>query len=183
MTTKTTLAELLRWRLAQAEQEAPPAPRAARLLELARPWWETYPEKFSALAGQLASLRMGYGHAMVDAGAVPNLAPIVPALVIEMDTINESRVQLLYFDVTDSRLRMRFELEVVPASLAAGMEATFVAESDLRPLFTAVARAPMTNEYWLEAALPAGLGREWETLKVTGRMPFRLLFRPRAESE
>jgi len=32
--------KLLRWRLSEAEEDAPPAPRATRLLELIRPWWE-----------------------------------------------------------------------------------------------------------------------------------------------
>ena len=183
MTTKITLAELLRWRLEQAEKEAPPAPRAARLLEIARPWWETCPEKFRALVQQLGALQMGYGHAMVDPGVMANLAPVVPALFIGSDAITEARVQMLYFDVTDSRLRMRFEIDLLPAQLSAAMEVTFIAEKDLRPLFTTVAHASMPNEYWIEVVMSGDLGRDWEPLKVTGPMPFRLLFRPRTESD
>jgi hypothetical protein len=47
--------QLLRWRLAQAEAAAPSAPRAAQLLEMARPWSacnEYWPE--AALARELA---------------------------------------------------------------------------------------------------------------------------------
>ena len=44
MKTEIHIGQLLRWRLARAEAEAP---RAARLLELSRPWWETLPERFS----------------------------------------------------------------------------------------------------------------------------------------
>ena len=36
MKDKALVEQLFRWRLAQAESEAPPAPSAARLLELAR---------------------------------------------------------------------------------------------------------------------------------------------------
>jgi hypothetical protein len=45
MKSKIPIEELLRWRLDNAKSEAPLAPCAARLLDLARPWWERSPEK------------------------------------------------------------------------------------------------------------------------------------------
>jgi hypothetical protein len=39
MSPNMTVEQLLVWRLAQAEADAPPAPRAERLLDLVLPWW------------------------------------------------------------------------------------------------------------------------------------------------
>src|SRR6185436_7178633 len=66
MKTEIPIGQLLRWRLSQAEAEAPPAPRAARLLEMARPWWETWPEQFQSLVERLGKIQVAYGHAMAE---------------------------------------------------------------------------------------------------------------------
>ena len=66
-----SIEQLLRWRLARAEAEAPPAPRAARLLELSRPWWETWPERFAGVVARLGQMEVSYGHAMAESRRAP----------------------------------------------------------------------------------------------------------------
>src|ERR1700712_5679066 len=109
MNTKMTARELLQWRLAQAEADAPPAPRASRLLELARPWWENYPEKFQKIVHRLTTIQMGYGHAKVELGPERS-GHLVPALIVSPDRESKASVQILHFDLRGSMLRLRFEL-------------------------------------------------------------------------
>src|SRR5215467_10680571 len=90
--------ELLRWRLARAEDEAPPAPRAARLLELARPWWDTWPERFQKLVERLGELEVAYGHAMAETRR-PSTEPLVPAIVVRTATETETSARLLYLRI------------------------------------------------------------------------------------
>src|SRR5256885_3187372 len=68
MRSKIPIEELLRWRVAKAETDAPPAPRAARLLEMARPWWEIWPERFQSFVERLGGIQVAYGHAMAEPG-------------------------------------------------------------------------------------------------------------------
>ena len=68
MNSNTPIEELLRWRLHQAEAEAPPAPPAARLLALARPWWEALPERFNALVERLGRIQVAYAYAQAEPG-------------------------------------------------------------------------------------------------------------------
>src|SRR3954470_14249388 len=98
MSTKITVRELLQCRLAQAEADAPPAPRASQLLHLARPWWEKYPERFQTIARHLTSIQMGYGHAKVDLGPERS-GHLVPALIVGPDREIEASVQILHFDL------------------------------------------------------------------------------------
>src|SRR5262245_39553982 len=97
MKTKVPISQLLRWRLSQAEAEAPPAPRAARLLELARPWWETWPEQFRALVGRLGQMQIAYGHA-ADARPARGGFP-VPALIALGSQEIEASASVLYVNV------------------------------------------------------------------------------------
>src|SRR5438477_12791678 len=77
---KIPIEQLLRWRLAQAEAEAPPAPRAARLLERARPWWESWPERFQSVIERLTRIQIAYGHAMAEPQS--RSGHPVPALIV-----------------------------------------------------------------------------------------------------
>lgn len=177
MNNPITLADVLHWRLAEAEASAPPPPRATRLLDLARPWWETYPEKYKAFADRFSSFRIRYGHALVDPAAAA-LAHPVPVLIVQSDGERETSAQLLYLTTSESTIRLRFEL--AESNLGEGaFESTFIDQKTLQPLFTAEVRGSIGNEYGLESPLPDYLGLKWMSLKVTDQMPFLLILRPK----
>jgi hypothetical protein len=175
MNNKVCIEQLLLWRLAQAEAMAPPAPRAAELLAKARPWWETWPEQFRELASQLGRIQTAYGHAMAESRQ-PNTGHPVPTLVIIGDDELESAVRALYISVRDGRLRFRFQWEGGASTIPRNFEATFVTET-LRPLFSAPAVLSIDSEYSVDTELPDELARDWEQLRVTDQLPFRLMLR------
>jgi hypothetical protein len=176
MKTDVSISELLRWRLSQAEAKAPPAPRAARLLDMVRPWWETWPEQFRSLAGRLGQIQIAYGHAMADPNPSRGGFP-VPALVALADQEVEARASVLHLNVRNGRLMFRFQLDTAAVQLPERLETTFVGEPSGRPLLSVTAARSVDAEYRIETDLPADLAQEWEKLKVTDRMPFRLLLR------
>ncbi len=170
--------QLLRWRLAQAEMEAPPAPRASRLLELARPWWETRPEQFRALWARLGTIQVVFGHAMVEPNARRGSGYPVPALMERAGASDlETSVRVLYLGTHTNRMSLRFHLEAQPDRPEAGFEVTFVSDASGQPLFSIHAFRSVDNEYRLDAELSDEIARAWKHLKVTDRMPFRLLLR------
>jgi hypothetical protein len=176
MKTEIPIEQLLRWRLAQAETEAPPAPRAARLLEAARPWWATWPEQFHSLIERLGRIQVAYGHAMAEPRQSRGGYP-VPALLALANQEIEACVRVLYLNARDGRLLLRFQLDAVAAQAPEQFEVTFFADQAARPLLCALATLSVDTEYRIEAELPAELARDWEQLRVTDRMPFRLLLR------
>ena len=177
MSNEISIEQLLRWRAARAETEAPPAPRAARLLELGRPWWETWPERFHRLVERLGSIQIAYGHAMAEPVEAPRSGYPVPALVVRRVEELETSVSVLYLGVREGRLRLRFQLEKAIVHAPDAFEATFVAHGFTRPLFSAPAVLSVDNEYRIDCELPEKLARDWKELKVTDRMPFRLILR------
>jgi len=181
MKTEIHIEELLRWRLARAESEAPRAPCAADLLESIRPWWDTWPEKFQAAVRQLTSIRVGLGHAMAE----PRLGRVglpIAVLVIGATESSETTAKALYFSIRDDKLRFRFQLDLPVEQASPDYEVSFVSDRTSEPLFVAEASSSVETEYCIEVALPVALAREWESLKVTDRMPFRLILRTDKES-
>src|SRR5256885_6553362 len=176
MNPKITIEELLRWRAARAEAEAPPAPRAARLLELARPWWEIRPERFQSFVERLGRIHVAYGHAMAEPRQSHTGHP-VPALIVRAIEELETSVRVLYLDVRDGRLRLRFQLDAATAQAQDCFEATFVGDRHERPLLSAPAILSVDSEYRIDTELSEDLAHGWEQLKVTDRMPFRLILR------
>jgi hypothetical protein len=165
--------QLLRWRLARAEAEAPPAPSAAHLLELARPPWERWPARFEALVSRLSAMRLTYGYAQ--AGVVRPHGHPVPTLIDDSHG-TETFSRVLYFTVREGVLRLRFHLDAgadVPA-----YDATLVDESTARPVLAARATLSLDREYRLDAAVPEALAAAWASLKATDAMPFRLILQP-----
>jgi hypothetical protein len=177
MNTEISIEDLLRWRLAKAESEAPPAPRAARLLALTRPWWETWPERFKMLVERLAHVQVGYGHAMSDPQN-PRSGHPVAALIVRTVEQLETSAQVLYFNISQNKLRLRFHLESASVNAEPSFEVTFISGSTAQPLFSAVAALSVDTEYRIDADLPEGLAEDWARLKVTDRMPFRLILHP-----
>jgi hypothetical protein len=177
MSNEISIEQLLRWRAARAEAEAPPAPRAARLLELARPWWEAWPERFQRLVERLGGIQIAYGHAMAEPVEARRSGYPVPTLIVRRAEELETSVCVLYLGVRDGRLRLRFQLEKAIAHVPETFEATFVAQEFTRPLFSAPASLSVDCEYRIDCELPEKLARDWKELKVTDRMPFRLILR------
>jgi hypothetical protein len=181
--TDETIIELLRWRLARAEADAPPAPRAARLLELARPWWDTWPERFGELVARLGQMQVAYGLAMTEPRRGRNGGHAVPALIARGgDDEHEASARVLYLGVRGGRLHLRFRLDAGPQPAEPTFEATFVAGDAAHPMLAARATLSVESEYRLDAELPDEVAAEWARLKVTDRMPFRLILRTDASS-
>jgi hypothetical protein len=168
--------ELLRWRLARAEAEAPAPPRAAQLLQVPRAWWELLPEQFEQLVQRVRAIQVQFGHAMADP-AQSQAGYRVATLISGPGEDLETAARILYLSVQGTRLRMRFELEQRPADMTGAVEVAFVGEQTCQPLFSASATLSLDKEYRLEAELPPELARSWQRLKVTDRMPFRFLIR------
>jgi hypothetical protein len=178
MTHDPSIERLLRWRLARAEAEAPPAPRAARLLALARPWWETWPERFRSQVERLGRVPLAYGYAMAVSRRSPERSGHpVPALIARVEDV-EAYARVLYLTVRDGRLRLRFEIDAAVGITDEAFDATFIEEGYERPLFSCHAALAQSGEYRLDAELPDQLAERWAPLKVTDRMPVRLILRP-----
>ncbi len=176
MKTDIPIEQLFRWRLTQAEAEAPPAPRAARLLAMARPWWETWPEQFQSLVERLGRIQVSYGHAMAEPQQSRSGHP-VPVIIVRAVEELEASARVLYLNVRDGRLRLRFQLETAPTPAETAYEVTIISDATAKPLFSARASLAMGNEYRLDAELAEENAKSWEQLKVTDRMPFRLILR------
>jgi hypothetical protein len=176
MTHDEAVEQLLRWRLAQAEAEAPPAPRAARLLEAVRPWWETWPDRFRAYAERLGGLQAAYAYAMTEPRRARGGHPI-PTVIANASEF-ETFARVLYFAVRDGKLRLRFQLESTPEPAEQTFEVTFVSDAAARPLLAASATASLGDEYRVDTQLSEELAATWAGLKVTDRMPFRFILRP-----
>ncbi|MBE2214580.1 MAG: hypothetical protein IAE82_11970 [Opitutaceae bacterium] len=177
MKPEVTVLRLLRWREACAESEAPPAPRAARLVEQARPWWEAWPERFRALATHLERMRANYGYAMSEHQRASG-SHLVPVLVVSSQGEGvDAAARVLFFYVRDGKLRLRVQLESDAALQAEAFAATFVADSPSGALMEAPALRSTEREYRIESDVPPALEQAWGTLRVTDPMPFRLILR------
>jgi hypothetical protein len=168
--------ELLRWRVERAEAVAPLAPSGARLLDVARPWWEIWSHRFESYARQLGAIRISYGYAMSELHHGHTGYP-VPTLIARGDEELEAPARVLYMSVRDGRLRLRFQIDPIP-SPDQSFEVTFVSEAGLRPILSTVAEALVDREYRLDVELPEELAVAWESLRVTDQMPFRFILRP-----
>jgi hypothetical protein len=180
MNPEASIEQLLRWRFARAEADAPPAPRAAALLKIARPWWERWPERFQAQVERLQRAQFAYGHAMVEHGQFRTGYPVAALVVIGDDEI-EVPARMLYLSVRDGRLRLRFRLDPIPRAAEDAFEVTFISDTAPAPMFAANATLSMDSEYRLDVELPLEIARTLEVLKVTDRMPFRFILRPSAD--
>jgi hypothetical protein len=169
--------ELLHWRLRQAEAEAPPAPSAARLLALTRPWWEAWPERFQALVERLGRIQVACAYALTEPRDSRGGHP-VPALIVLAEEEMESSARLLYLEVRNGRLRLRFQLDAALEPAARSLDVTFVPETPMEAPFSATAVLSLDREYHLDAELPEEVARRWAVWKVSQRIPYRLILRP-----
>jgi hypothetical protein len=181
MKPESAVEQLLRWRLARAEAEAPHAPRGAYLLKLARPWWETWPEWFKLLAQRVGRIETAYGYAMAENSRNRSGHPVA-ALVVRGGEELETFARVLYINVRDGRLRLRFQLDALCGQPLEAFEATFIDDKDARPLLSAQATLSVDSEYRIDTEFSGQLTRDWELLKVTDKMPFRLILRVETDS-
>jgi hypothetical protein len=178
MTRGVSIDQLLRWRLALAESEAAVPPSATHLLQLARPWWERWPDQFRLHVERLKQMPLAYGYAMANPDRQPRGYP-VPAIITQAEDL-ETYARVLYLNVRDCRLRIRFQLATT-ASLSDAIEATFVSDGPEHSPFSGQASLAQSGEYRMDVELPASLCQSWAPLRVTDRMPFRLILRPAQE--
>ena len=177
MNNGTPLHSLLSWRAEQAEADAPPPPRAAHLLHLARPWWQRSPERFAALVAAIDGVHARVGYAM-DARADRGGGFPVPAVIARPNVETSLFADVLYLHVRGRTLRLRFRLPPAPELDEPGLDVTFVAVDAPLPLLAGTASLAPSGEYRLEVELPEKFAQEWTQLRVTDRMPFRFVLRP-----
>jgi hypothetical protein len=176
MKSESVVEQLLRWRLARAEAEAPRAPSGAHLLKLARPWWETWPEWFELLVERVGRIETSYGYAMAEQSRHRSGHPVA-VLIVRGGEALETFARVLYINIRDGRVRLRFQLDAVCGDPFESFEVTFIDDKDARPLLSAQAALSVDSEYRIDTELSEELARGWEVLKVTDRMPFRLILR------
>lgn len=176
MSREVPVEQLLQWRLARAQAEAPAAPSAAMLLERARPWWERWPERFGAQLTRLRQIPLAYGYAMSTPERERRGHP-VPTLISNAEDV-ETYTRVTYINVRDARFRMRFQVEGSQRIQHDAFDATFVSDASESPLCAALAVRSHADEYRVDVDLPDDLVRSWATLRVTDRMPFRMILRP-----
>jgi hypothetical protein len=176
MSRGVSIEQLFRWRLARAEADAPPAPRGAELVELARPWWERWPERFRAQLARVRQMPVVYGYAMsvTEGGRRGHPVPTLLSLADDVETYT----RVTYISVRDARLRMRFQLEGFSGMPHDAFDTTFVSDASEIPLCSALAVRSHADEYRVDIDLPDDLLRHWAELRVTDRMPFRMILRP-----
>ncbi len=171
-----SIEDLLRWRLAQAEAEAPPPPRASHLLELAQPWWETWPQRMRSRLERLHRMPATLGFAQEVTPPPLRGHPVATILALGEDV--EAYAWVLYLSVRDGTLRMRFVLQDRAATNADVLDATIIADAGTQAPFSGRATRAPNDEYRIDVELPESLAQDWERLRVTDRMPFRLILCP-----
>lgn len=181
MKSEIIIEQLLGWRTALAENEAPPAPRASRLLERARPWWQRRPEIFDLMVAAFERTPVRLGHAM-EPGATRGGSHPVPTVIARTNVETNLLADILYLAIRGNTLRLRFQLHPMTDQPEADLEVTFVADDGPHPLFSTVATLAPGQEYRLEVEIPAQVARVWKDLRVTDRMPFRFVLRPADEA-
>jgi len=181
MKKKLPVEKLLRWRFETARAEAPPAPPAASLLAFARPWWETSPERFQLAIQRLGSIQIAHAHP-TSKSPQSRIRGRVPTLLVRTAEEIETSVCILSMSLSEGRMQLSFQCETRPEPDEQMFEATLVSEATAKPLFCALTDKSLDNEYRLSAKLSDDLAKEWERLKLTDRMPFRLILRSMASS-
>jgi hypothetical protein len=174
MTPDKLAEEYLRWRLEQMKAEAPAAPAASQLIELALPWWERSPERFRSLVGRMETIRNGQDHNGDHTNSSPD-SHEVPTLIVRGQSEIQSLARVLDFKIYDGKLHFRFKLEPPLTPVDSTLEVTFLSDAATRPLFFAPAFGSEEIGYIVYADILPELAREWASLKETERLPFRLI--------
>jgi hypothetical protein len=102
----------------------------------------------------------------------------VPALIAGAEEEVESSAHLLYLQVRNGRLRLRFHLDAALEPAPHAFDVTFVPETPVEAPFSAPAVLSLDREYHLDVELPEGIAKRWEGWKVSQRIPYRMILRP-----
>ena len=177
MTPEDSIARLLRWRQDRGAADAPPPPGAAQLVALARPWWEAAPARLLAQVERLRQVPLAYGYAST-ADARGGAGHPVPVLV-DAGEEAETYAHVLYLVVRGGRMRVRFQLAADAAPLPGdALDVIFVPDAPEAAPFAGTARRAQGGAWRADVALPDDAEWRWATLRVTDRLPFRLVLRP-----
>jgi hypothetical protein len=168
-----SISDLLRWRMAQAQTEAPAPPDAWALIAQTRPWWKKWPEQFQAAVKSLGSLQVVYGRAHSLFNETSGGHP-VPAVVIHGHQKQDCQARILFLTVREGSLRLRFRLVGPALPAEQTLEVTFV-DREMRPILTASATLAANHQYRIDTELPPLLAQVWEQVKVTDQMPFQFI--------
>jgi hypothetical protein len=126
---------------------------------------------------RLTRIQVVYGHAMAEQHPSRSGHP-VPTLIVHAVEEVETSVCVLYLNVHNGQLHLRFQLDAAPAHAEQEFEVTFVSDPAARPLFSARAARSVGSEYRLSSDISEEVARDWERLKVTDQMPFRMILQP-----
>jgi hypothetical protein len=135
-----------------------------------------WPERFQSLTERVGRMQMNYGHAMAEPNSFRSGYP-VPTVIFREGLEVETFARMLYFSVREGRLRLRFQLDSSKGGAEQAFEAAFMGEKAGRPLFSAPATLSVSNEYRVDAEIAGEFAQNWEPLKVTDPMPFRMILR------
>jgi hypothetical protein len=135
-----------------------------------------WPDRFAVSVRRLAAIQLSYGYAMAHRPHGHSGHPVA-TLISRDDEEQEAPARVLYMNVRDARLRLRFQLAPVPRHDRV-LDVTFVSEAGLQPILSAQADLSGNGEYRVDVELPSDLAAAWESLKVTDPMPFRFILRP-----
>jgi hypothetical protein len=122
----------------------------------------------------LSKIQIAFGHAMAEPHSLRTSHP-VPALIVHAVEEVEGSARILYLNVRNRHLHLRFQLDATPVQGDHDFDVTFVSDPAAQPIFSARAAKSVESEYRLSAVIPEEVARDWEQLKVTDRMPFRLI--------
>lgn len=176
MNRESSLAQLLQWRASHAEAEAPSVPSAQQLLAFARPWWEQWPQRFQRCLVRLGSMHVVYGHAMTSPLHGRGGHPVATLLIDDDDEV-ETAARVLYLSVRDGVLRFRFQLDGFHEDEPNAFDVSLISDVGDQLLLTAVAERSPDHEFRLDAPVSDAIAQAWGSLRVTDRMPFRLMLR------
>ena len=125
----------------------------------------------------LTQIQIAYGRAMAEPHPSRGGHP-VPALIVHTVEEVETSLRILYLNVRQGQLHVRFQLDPAAGDPKADFEITFVSDPAALPLFSARAIKSVAREYRLSTEISEVLAKEWERLRVTDQMPFRLILHP-----
>jgi hypothetical protein len=174
------LSQLLRWQFEQSAIDAPPPPHYNFVEREAPIGWQMAPGAFQKLLRLLDALPAEPGFAADPDGNTDQ--PTVPVVVATGVGSEVTRGEILYFNIAEGRLRLRFRLKPPLAKRPERMRVIFVSNVDMTPVLEAWALPGVDEEFRLEESLLPTLERDWSELRATSHMPFRLILQA-GESE
>ncbi len=175
MSTEVSIEQLLRWRLARAQADAPPQPCVAQLLAWAQPWWERYPERFQYALQSLMALDRQVATEKSQS-RYPGAVSPVPTLIVRANEQVHACLYIVDIELRDGQLHLRFALNADANLGEDRFKVTFISSS--KPVLFAEATRLVNTEYRLDAEVPSELAEQWASFKPPDPTPFRWILCP-----